>query len=587
MNIKAKMILIVCIMFFMLSYMVIFGSKNAVIGLVIALAGLMNIKNDLSYKPALSFVKVWALLLILGIAAYLNNPINVFGCILMFFVVFGTTFTSYNLFGINVYVPYLLCYFMMMCSAVSLEDLHMRLLSLTIGAVFIVGLNVIVNRKKDYKLSKLTIDNLVNEIISAVDVKLDDGEVSKESFKTANGFYSTIFSNFEYKYFPSPDHEAVLNIVKAFQCIGVIIADSNLTDDELTHIKKVANNILNIDASQIYDGVTVTSKEMYPALLNFEIIVDEIKNSGLEKNQSKTDFDKIKERMWPVIKREFSLKSPKFVFALKMAFLLALWEILSLMFNLPYSKWLYFSTIPLLLPYVDDAADNTKSRLAGTVLGVGVFAVVLIAFPYIPLDSQTMVGLMFMICMLGMILKMEDTFKRTIFTTIMSVMASLMYISPSMALPLKILWILIPIVVVNLVNFAFLPYSVEKETKNNLSFLYELNGDFVELLREKCLNRDTSRKGALLAVSNIIGENVEITHQNKELFILQATIIEICNFILNYMDVNEFSQDVKDEMVNIIDGGNCAFGDYEINEKVILNSTQYVCDLFKKEQNLI
>ena len=81
------------------------GSKNAVIGLIMVLAAFMSLGNDLSFKPKTSFIKVLSLLLILGIASYLNNPLTIWGCIFTFIVVFGTTFTSHNLFGTDVYIP--------------------------------------------------------------------------------------------------------------------------------------------------------------------------------------------------------------------------------------------------------------------------------------------------------------------------------------------------------------------------------------------------------------------------------------------------------------------------------------------------
>lgn len=94
---KSKMIMVSSMILFMMFYMVVFGNKNAAVGMMIVMAGFMCLGNDLSFKPKTSFIKVLALLLILGIASYLNNPLTLFGCILTFIVVFGTTFTSYHL----------------------------------------------------------------------------------------------------------------------------------------------------------------------------------------------------------------------------------------------------------------------------------------------------------------------------------------------------------------------------------------------------------------------------------------------------------------------------------------------------------
>ena len=61
---KAKMVMFLLIIIFMGLYMSVFGIKNAVIGMMIALAMLMNFGNDLSYRPVASFIKVLVLFLI-------------------------------------------------------------------------------------------------------------------------------------------------------------------------------------------------------------------------------------------------------------------------------------------------------------------------------------------------------------------------------------------------------------------------------------------------------------------------------------------------------------------------------------------
>lgn len=145
----------------MLFYMIFFGRKNIAVGIMIIIAAFMNLNDDLSYKPGLSFIKVLGLLLTLGIVSYFNSPITLVSCILTFLVVFGTTFSSYHLFRNDVYMPYLLCFFIMSANPVTLENLPLRLMALACGAVFIVGLNIILNRDKHYNISKETMDNLV------------------------------------------------------------------------------------------------------------------------------------------------------------------------------------------------------------------------------------------------------------------------------------------------------------------------------------------------------------------------------------------------------------------------------------------
>lgn len=211
-GLKRKIFMFSALIGAMLFYMIVFGRKNASVGVMIIIAAFMNLNEDLSYKPGLSFVKVLGLLLIMGIVSYLNSPITIVSCILTFLVVFGTTLSSYHLFRSDVYMPYLLCYFIMSANPVTLEYLPARLMALACGAVFIVGLNIILNRDKHHNLSKETLDNLVEELNRSIDLKLDGKDVSMDSFKIAKEFYLSLYHRFEYKYFPSPKQQSVLNI---------------------------------------------------------------------------------------------------------------------------------------------------------------------------------------------------------------------------------------------------------------------------------------------------------------------------------------------------------------------------------------
>ena len=571
---------------FMAFYMAVFGSKNIVIGLTMVLAAFMSIGNDLSFRPKTSFIKILGLLLILGISAYLNNPLTIWGCILTFIVVFATTFTSYNLFGADVYVPYLMCYFMMVGIPVDAELLPVRLLSLAFGAVFIVGFNILVNRKKDYLLSEQTISNLIDELNNAIDLKLAGGEVLPDSFKISSGFYSAIYNKFEYKYFPTKTHRAVLNVVKSFQYIGYLISAKNLTENELLYTKEVLSKIRQISPDDIFQAVAVETKEMALVLLNLEIIANEV-NRDLTDEGNIPDRNTLRALLKPVIKSMFTFRSPKFTFAFKMAFAMFVWQVLTLMFNLPFTKWLYFITIPLMMPYINDLAYTAKARIKGTFLGVFIFAVIIVLIQHVPISQTAVIAAVFVICMFIMVLKVEDKFILTSSTTVMSVMAALMYISPPEAAALKILWVSIGVCAVSLFNFCFMPYSVEMESENNLRACCISNRKSLDLIREKCMGMESDKKTTLLVVTNIVRENIEVTDENRELYDLQIRITDICNFILNCLDVNVASDALRNNLIDMIDKDSNADDNLNVKDKIIAYSLNYVKGLYDNEKAIM
>ncbi|SEL12460.1 Fusaric acid resistance protein-like [Methanobrevibacter gottschalkii] len=578
---KLKLSMFFLMMFFMMGYMLIFGRVNAVIGLMVVVAAVLNLGNDLSYKPKLSFIKLFSLLMILGIVSYINTPITVFGCILTFFIVFGTTFTSYHLFGTHVYLPFLVIYFMMLVMPVPLDGLPIRLLSLAIGALFIVSLNLMINNKKYSKLSKLTLFSLIDELCNAVDLKLEGKEVSINSFNVANGFYRSIFSKFEYKYFPNPKHESIINVVKSFQYIGWVLSKYGLSENELMYLKRVLMDIKSFKFSEIGE-ITVETKEMNMVLLNLKIIENEAFNKNMEKENKIPNIHIILSVLKPLIKRQFSFKSAKFTFAFKMAVVLTLWEVLTLIFNFPYTKWLYFASIPLMLPYIDDVAHTAKSRMGGTLIGVSAFAVIMIALQYIPISSYMAMVIVLIAALFGMVFSLQNKLKLSSFTTLMSVTVSLVYITPPKAIELKILWVAVAMIVVTIINYGFLPFSVEKETKNNLKASYVLNKRFVNLIKLKCEGKIIN-KTPLLVVSSMVHENIEINNNNEELYQIQSKITNVSNSILNYMEIYEISPEMKIKIIKLIENE----GNFNNHENIILNSVNYVVNLLNKEKNLI
>ena len=71
-----------------------------------------------------------------------------------------------------------------------------------------------------------------------------------------------------------------------------------------------------------------------------------------------------------------------------------------------------------------------------------------------------------------------------------------------------------------------------------------MNQEFINLIRQKCMGNDSINKSTLLVISNIVGENIEVTDENSLLYKLQASVTDICNFIANCMDINGMSDDM-------------------------------------------
>ncbi|MDO5811405.1 MAG: hypothetical protein Q4Q37_09940 [Methanobrevibacter sp.] len=139
----------------------------------------------------------------------------------------------------------------------------------------------------------------------------------------------------------------------------------------------------------------------------------------------------------------------------------------------------------------------------------------------------------------------------------------------------------------SLFNFKFLPYSVEKETENNLKACHDLNVRSIDLVKEKCGGVSSDEKTTLLVLTNIIRENIEVTDENKELYGLQIKITDICNFILNYLDIYAPSIDLKENLCDIIDNNGNVDDNLNVKDEVIACSMRYVMNLYDEEKKIV
>lgn len=91
----------------------------------------------------------------------------------------------------------------------------------------------------------------------------------------------------------------------------------------------------------------------------------------------------------------------------------------------------------------------------------------------------------------------------------------------------------------------------------------------------------------MLVVSNIVRENIEVTDENKEVYDLQIKITDISNFILNYIDIYSLSDNLKNNLISIIDKESNVDDKLDVKDKVIAYSTYFVKKLYENEKAIM
>ncbi|WP_010295818.1 FUSC family protein [Clostridium senegalense] len=147
-----KLILLKCILFiimlvFVIFFKSIFGKENTLIGIAVISLALMIIKRKSSEKFIISFLKILSMNIFLGICSFLAPQSLILGMSLNTISMFVVAYVcSYNL-DEALYIPFGLQYMFMLHNPVTKEKFFTRLISLVFGALFVVTLQYIKNRK--------------------------------------------------------------------------------------------------------------------------------------------------------------------------------------------------------------------------------------------------------------------------------------------------------------------------------------------------------------------------------------------------------------------------------------------------------
>lgn len=109
----------------------------------------------------------------------------------------------------------------------------------------------------------------------------------------------------------------------------------------------------------------------------------------------------------------------------------------------------------------------------------------------------------------------------------------------------------------------------------------------IDLIRQKCHGDDAENKTTLFVSESIVRENIQVNDDNGELYNLQFMISNLCNFILSYIGVNGCSDELNNNLLDIIDKDADVKEDLDLKESVMAWSMRYAIDMFKKQRELI
>lgn len=507
---KTKKILSTTLMFIIIVAIVvvfksIFGGINTLVGVAGLTAALSLLGTDYTINPIKSTIYFVLLELLLGVSSYLAALSPFLGFIITFSVIFFILYEfTYNT-KKPTYVAFALGYFFMLYTPVNINQLPIRLLSLACCGLIIMFLQMIANNNKAYKQSKLSITKACEYINEQIDYILKDttnpmrSNINLETHNIIKSFNITIYKNLDNNVELTAPLNQALFICRFLENINMMLEDIRLNSipeeyelylsklkDVIDELKYFVNNsgdleslianlddyILNSNEDNL-QSYLIYKIEYYSSLLKEDLqLTDECLSKKVSTEYSfinvSTNFSKLRYNI--------SKDSLKFTFALRGALVTAFGVFIVAFFNIPNGKWLVFSLLSVLQPYLESSKNKGKERILGTVVGLIIFEIL-----FTIVTDNTLRT--FMILITGYISNYQTKYKyQMVCTTISSLGAASIGSNINELSILRITLVLLGTLMALYANKIILPYSMVNSTKKDIQSTIHLNKKIISLL---------------------------------------------------------------------------------------------------------
>lgn len=469
-----KIIFFLALVIFMAVFSAVFGSDNTLVGVMVIVAALMMLGKDMSVRPFSSLAGLLIINLSLGLGAYATTFNPWLGLIINFAVIFTLTYVMMHDLKMPFWFPFILGYAFILSMPVGISALPLRLESLAVGAVFIVGLNLLVNRGREKKTCHAGITALLNSTISVIDKKnageeLDLGSINAATQTTVSAMYDRVKD----RYFISTDSKSVLNLAIALEELGQAVVEKEHSQKDLEDLKALIEKMaahesgeLDLETLRTEMGSFLDShRNMHSRVLRslritefeLEIMAEGPKNEGKEYETGEISRGL---RMKTFLKENLNKNSLKFTFSFRLALMMSFWWFIGDYFDIENARWLMFTSIAIVAPYIEGSSKKSLDRLAGTAVGLTVF---ILMMPF--LNDAALISVIMLA--IGFIYTLLDPMKYPMQMAFNTVSAMLMALTLFPGSPIvwgRIAFIAIGVGAAFLANRIILPYHIHDET---------------------------------------------------------------------------------------------------------------------------
>lgn len=543
MKLNKKMIISNTILFagiigFILVFAAVFGGENMLIGVSTITAMLMLLERDLTSHPFGNTFKFVALNLFIGIAAFLTGfniwlaiPINF---IAMFVVSYSLMFNLKN----PLYLPFSLQYLFILATPVAIGQMPLRLASLVFGALAIMGVQMLVNRKKITKSGDKKTEVICTALIEKTEL-IKKGKnhetIDKQIASEINELRSIIYDKREENYYLTEEGRIKLNVSAALEKINVLLDDLSNKESEqdilenVIYCLRLATDSLN--NSEAMDELAESYSQMlskYKGDQNHSLLVlrmlnniDFLKDSLIELNELEKEHYNVVNNLEHIPKKFQRLRirekkshtnSIKLSYAVRIAVAISLSGFIVDYFEIHEGRWMMFTVLSVIIPLYEQSTKKMRDRIFATVIGA-----VLVVAMFTIFHGNTMRMILLMTA--GYLMSYVKVYRyNTILVTFSAIGAAALITGATEILTMnRVLLVVAGVILALLINKFILPYHLD-DANRDLQAMYQ---DTIHEMLTEAINqvRGTGSNHSmknLLLISTMIEDRLKLNNQENE-----------------------------------------------------------------------
>ena len=378
---------IICV--FMAVFLYLFGTGYAVLGVNVAVAALVMLSKDMSVRPFSNLGSILGMLVLMGVGSYIGSLDPYLGVVVNFVVVFLVVFLSMQDLNSPMHFPLLLFYASMVTMPITVNQMPDRILILAVSAVFIVCLNVFVNRRSRNRTGHNGVIALCQEIDRCASDVLEGGKPEHEDIdRMAVELNRRLYDRMKSRFITTPKKRTAMDLVVSLADLGRVVCRGEWSPQALEGLKEVIEIIISHERGDTTASLVSSRVEEYLAAnpgiaYGTGMILRDVANALLVLESGENEYDTHRmpdmRRAFATLMDEARRDSIRFTFAVRMALVFSL-----VVFAWDYWDWadakvMVFTVIAIVVPYLEESGKRSAMRLSGTVAGGLIFIMVFAA----------------------------------------------------------------------------------------------------------------------------------------------------------------------------------------------------------------